>query len=103
MLTILLDRAELRRTVPSTGDREKSRTSVYPHIAQLTSRYLLGLPPTALGVRVQVQVRLPSCSLCAEVPVAISHPEKHFYQRLVDTISITRALGTNSAGPQQPP
>lgn len=29
--------------------------------------------------------------------------EKHFHQRLVDTISITRALDINNAGPQRPP
>lgn len=59
MLTILLDTAELREAVPSTGDREQSQTSVYPHTAQLTSGRLLGLPSTALGVRVQVHLRQP--------------------------------------------
>lgn len=56
MLITLLDTAKLRRVVPSTGDKGKTWTSVYPHTAQLTHGCLLGLPPTALGVRVSVRV-----------------------------------------------
>lgn len=56
MLTTLLDTAKLRRVVPSTGDKGKTWTSVYPHTAQLTHGCLLGGPPTALGVRVSVRV-----------------------------------------------
>lgn len=58
MLPTLLDTAELRGAVPSTGDKEESDLSL-PTYCPANQWVPLSLLPMALGVRVWVQVRQP--------------------------------------------